>query len=172
MKWKIETFFSIQVVCRWALSVKKNYRPVIDNYAQVIQRIYILAELFLKLCNRPSHILIYSIRYIWAEPFQKLKLHETLKIIWRQKVKYHNWRHALNVCQTMFTMLKTGKMDRWNFCDVCDYVQIYGSKMFGSKQKNYTINIRHNSYLTWETSDKSNIQHNSCPTFAVLTNMI
>ena len=43
-----------QVVCRWALSVKKNYRPV----------------------------------------------------------KYHNWRHALNVCQTMFTMLKTGKMDR------------------------------------------------------------
>ena len=43
-----------QVVCRWALSVKKNYRPV----------------------------------------------------------KYHNWRHALNVCQTMFTMMKTGKMDR------------------------------------------------------------
>ena len=39
-----------QVLCRWALSVKKNYRPV----------------------------------------------------------KYHNWRHALNVCQTMFTMLKTG----------------------------------------------------------------
>ena len=25
-------------------------------------------------------------------------------------VKYHNWRHALNVCQTMFTMLKTGKV--------------------------------------------------------------
>jgi len=49
--------FSIphEVVCRWALSVKKNYRPV----------------------------------------------------------KYHNWRHALNVCQTMFTVLKTGKMDRF-----------------------------------------------------------
>jgi len=49
--------FSIphNVVCRWALSVKKNYRPV----------------------------------------------------------KYHNWRHALNVCQTMFTVLKTGKMDRF-----------------------------------------------------------
>ncbi len=28
-------------------------------------------------------------------------------------VKYHNWRHALNVCQTMFTVLKTGKMDRF-----------------------------------------------------------
>ena len=39
---------------------------------------------------------------------------QKLKIIWAQKVKYHNWRHALNVCQTMFTMLKTGKMDRWN----------------------------------------------------------
>ena len=49
--------FSIphNVVCRWALSVKKNYRPV----------------------------------------------------------KYHNWRHALNVCQTMFTVLKTGKMERF-----------------------------------------------------------
>ena len=45
----------IQVLCRWVLSVKKNYRPV----------------------------------------------------------KYHNWRHALNVCQTMFTVLKTGKMDRF-----------------------------------------------------------
>ena len=43
-----------QNLCRWILSVKKNYRPV----------------------------------------------------------KYHNWRHALNVCQTMFTMMKTGKMDR------------------------------------------------------------
>ena len=46
---------SVQVACRWALSVKKNYRPV----------------------------------------------------------KYHNWRHALNVCQTMFTVLKTGKMERF-----------------------------------------------------------
>lgn len=27
-------------------------------------------------------------------------------------VKYHNWRHALNVCQTMFTMLKTGKVSQ------------------------------------------------------------
>ena len=44
-----------KVLCRWILSVKKNYRPV----------------------------------------------------------KYHNWRHALNVCQTMFTILKTGKMDRF-----------------------------------------------------------
>ncbi|XP_040576240.2 cGMP-specific 3',5'-cyclic phosphodiesterase [Lepeophtheirus salmonis] len=44
-----------KVLCRWILSVKKNYRPV----------------------------------------------------------KYHNWRHALNVCQTMFTVLKTGKMDRF-----------------------------------------------------------
>ncbi|XP_077287687.1 cGMP-specific 3',5'-cyclic phosphodiesterase-like [Arctopsyche grandis] len=43
------------VLCRWILSVKKNYRPV----------------------------------------------------------KYHNWRHALNVAQTMFAMLKTGKMDRF-----------------------------------------------------------
>ena len=42
-------------MCRWILSVKKNYRPV----------------------------------------------------------KYHDWRHALNVCQTMFTVLKTGKMDRF-----------------------------------------------------------
>ena len=47
-----QIFSVCQVVCRWALSVKKNYRPV----------------------------------------------------------KYHNWRHALNVCQTMFTMLKTGKV--------------------------------------------------------------
>ena len=52
-----------QVVCRWALSVKKNYRPV----------------------------------------------------------KYHNWRHALNVCQTMFTMLKTGKMDRFT-----DDLEVFG----------------------------------------------
>lgn len=44
-----------QVLCRWILSVKKNYRPV----------------------------------------------------------KYHNWRHALNVAQTMFAMLKTGKMERF-----------------------------------------------------------
>lgn len=46
---------TIQVLCRWILSVKKNYRPV----------------------------------------------------------KYHNWRHALNVAQTMFAMLKTGKMERF-----------------------------------------------------------
>ena len=44
-----------QTLCRWVLSVKKNYRPV----------------------------------------------------------SYHNWRHALNVCQTMFTVLRTGKMDRF-----------------------------------------------------------
>lgn len=43
------------MLCRWVLSVKKNYRPV----------------------------------------------------------KYHNWRHALNVAQTMFAMLKTGKMERF-----------------------------------------------------------
>ncbi|XP_056638764.1 cGMP-specific 3',5'-cyclic phosphodiesterase [Diorhabda sublineata] len=43
------------VLCRWILSVKKNYRPV----------------------------------------------------------KYHNWRHALNVAQTMFAMFKTGKMERF-----------------------------------------------------------
>ncbi|KAL5284780.1 hypothetical protein ACFFRR_006850 [Megaselia abdita] len=43
------------VLCRWVLSVRKNYRPV----------------------------------------------------------KYHNWRHALNVTQTMFAMLKTGKMERF-----------------------------------------------------------
>lgn len=47
--------FFFQVLCRWVLSVKKNYRPV----------------------------------------------------------KYHNWRHALNVAQTMFAMLKTGKMERF-----------------------------------------------------------
>lgn len=47
--------FSLQVLCRWILSVKKNYRPV----------------------------------------------------------KYHNWRHALNVTQTMFAMMKTGKMERF-----------------------------------------------------------
>lgn len=28
-------------------------------------------------------------------------------------VKYHNWRHALNVAQTMFAMFKTGKMERF-----------------------------------------------------------
>ncbi|KAK9747121.1 3prime5prime-cyclic nucleotide phosphodiesterase [Popillia japonica] len=44
-----------EVLCRWVLSVKKNYRPV----------------------------------------------------------KYHNWRHALNVAQTMFAMFKTGKMERF-----------------------------------------------------------
>ncbi|XP_054730274.1 cGMP-specific 3',5'-cyclic phosphodiesterase [Anastrepha obliqua] len=44
-----------EVICRWVLSVRKNYRPV----------------------------------------------------------KYHNWRHALNVTQTMFAMLKTGKMERF-----------------------------------------------------------
>ncbi|XP_076678724.1 phosphodiesterase 6 isoform X2 [Andrena cerasifolii] len=44
-----------EVLCRWILSVKKNYRPV----------------------------------------------------------KYHNWRHALNVAQTMFAMLKTGKMEQF-----------------------------------------------------------
>ncbi|XP_055618671.1 cGMP-specific 3',5'-cyclic phosphodiesterase isoform X2 [Toxorhynchites rutilus septentrionalis] len=43
------------VLCRWILSVRKNYRPV----------------------------------------------------------KYHNWRHALNVAQTMFAMMKTGKMERF-----------------------------------------------------------
>uniref|UniRef100_A0A1A9WNF2 Phosphodiesterase n=1 Tax=Glossina brevipalpis TaxID=37001 RepID=A0A1A9WNF2_9MUSC len=43
------------VLCRWVLSVRKNYRPV----------------------------------------------------------KYHNWRHALNVAQTMFAMLKTGRMERF-----------------------------------------------------------
>ncbi|KAF7419006.1 hypothetical protein HZH68_001659 [Vespula germanica] len=43
------------ILCRWILSVKKNYRPV----------------------------------------------------------KYHNWRHALNVAQTMFAMLKTGKMEQF-----------------------------------------------------------
>ncbi|XP_043192163.1 cGMP-specific 3',5'-cyclic phosphodiesterase-like, partial [Amphibalanus amphitrite] len=41
-----------EVLCRWILSVQKNYRPV----------------------------------------------------------KYHNWRHALNVTQTMFALLRTGKM--------------------------------------------------------------
>lgn len=45
----------LQVLCKWVLSVRKNYRPV----------------------------------------------------------KYHNWRHALNVAQTMFAMLKTGKMERF-----------------------------------------------------------
>ncbi|EFX88338.1 hypothetical protein DAPPUDRAFT_311486 [Daphnia pulex] len=44
-----------KVLCRWILSVKKNYRPV----------------------------------------------------------KYHNWRHALNVAQTMFALLKTGKMEQF-----------------------------------------------------------
>ncbi|KAG7200832.1 hypothetical protein KM043_003202 [Ampulex compressa] len=44
-----------EVLCRWILSVKKNYRPV----------------------------------------------------------KYHNWRHALNVAQTMFAILKTGKMEQF-----------------------------------------------------------
>lgn len=51
------------VLCRWILSVRKNYRPV----------------------------------------------------------KYHNWRHALNVCQTMFTVLRTGKMDRF-----MDELEIFG----------------------------------------------
>ncbi|KAK4876089.1 hypothetical protein RN001_012511 [Aquatica leii] len=48
-----------EVLCRWILSVKKNYRPV----------------------------------------------------------KYHNWRHALNVAQTMFALFKTGKMERF-MCDL------------------------------------------------------
>lgn len=52
-----------KVLCRWVLSVKKNYRPV----------------------------------------------------------SYHNWRHALNVCQTMFTVLRTGKMDRF-----MDDLEIFG----------------------------------------------
>ncbi|CAG5075090.1 5'-cyclic phosphodiesterase (Drosophila willistoni) [Cotesia congregata] len=30
-----------------------------------------------------------------------------------EPVKYHNWRHALNVAQTMFAMLKTGKMEQF-----------------------------------------------------------
>ncbi len=47
--------FPLQVLCKWLLSVKKNYRPV----------------------------------------------------------KYHNWRHALNVAQTMFAMLKTAKMEQF-----------------------------------------------------------
>ncbi|ROT63112.1 putative cGMP-specific 3 [Penaeus vannamei] len=52
----LNTFhISYEVICRWLLSVKKNYRPV----------------------------------------------------------KYHNWRHALTVCQTMFAMLKTGKMEQF-----------------------------------------------------------
>ena len=55
LKTVLSQFFLPQVLCRWILSVKKNYRPV----------------------------------------------------------KYHNWRHALNVCQTMFTVLKTGKLDRF-----------------------------------------------------------
>ncbi|KAA0202638.1 hypothetical protein HAZT_HAZT011652 [Hyalella azteca] len=46
---------NMQVMCRYVLSVKKNYRPV----------------------------------------------------------KYHNWRHALTVAQTMFAMLKTGKMEQF-----------------------------------------------------------
>ncbi|XP_064105457.1 cGMP-specific 3',5'-cyclic phosphodiesterase-like [Macrobrachium nipponense] len=44
-----------EVLCRWLLSVKKNYRPV----------------------------------------------------------KYHNWRHAITVAQTMFAMLKTGKLEQF-----------------------------------------------------------
>ncbi|XP_068745612.1 cGMP-specific 3',5'-cyclic phosphodiesterase-like [Montipora capricornis] len=48
-----------ETVCRWLLSVRKNYRPVI----------------------------------------------------------YHNWRHAYNVAQSMFTMLTTGNMRRF-FCDL------------------------------------------------------
>ncbi|KAL7639239.1 UNVERIFIED_CONTAM: hypothetical protein RMT77_010773 [Armadillidium vulgare] len=52
----IEKFsINYEVMCRWTLSVKKNYRPV----------------------------------------------------------KYHNWRHALNVCQTMFAILKTGKIEKF-----------------------------------------------------------
>ncbi|XP_029206417.2 cGMP-specific 3',5'-cyclic phosphodiesterase-like [Acropora millepora] len=49
----------LETVCRWLLSVRKNYRPVI----------------------------------------------------------YHNWRHAFNVAQSMFTMLTTGNMRRF-FCDL------------------------------------------------------
>jgi hypothetical protein len=59
---------TLQVLCRWILSVKKNYRPV----------------------------------------------------------KYHNWRHALNVCQTMFTVLKTGKLDRFmTELEVCFIFSIF-----------------------------------------------
>jgi len=35
------------------------------------------------------------------------------KIVVDRPVKYHNWRHALNVAQTMFAMLKTGKMEQF-----------------------------------------------------------
>lgn len=44
-----------QVLCRWILSIRKNYRPL----------------------------------------------------------KYHNWRHGFNVTQTMFAVMKTGKMERF-----------------------------------------------------------
>ena len=57
-------YATLQVLCRWILSVKKNYRPV----------------------------------------------------------KYHNWRHAFNVAQTMFTVLKTGKMEQ--FLDDLDVMSI------------------------------------------------
>ncbi len=46
-------------------------------------------------------------------------------------MKYHNWRHALNVCQTMFTVLKTGKMDYFmddlevGQCNAVSYVTSY-----------------------------------------------
>lgn len=36
-----------------------------------------------------------------------------VEIIFDRPVKYHNWRHALNVAQTMFAMLKTGKMEQF-----------------------------------------------------------
>jgi hypothetical protein len=28
-------------------------------------------------------------------------------------IKYHNWRHAVNVCQTMFAVLTTGKLGQF-----------------------------------------------------------
>lgn len=68
-----------QVLCKWVLSVRKNYRPV----------------------------------------------------------KYHNWRHALNVAQTMFAMLKTGKMERF-----MSDLEVSFFKKF-----NYTLRLKTTSYF-------------------------
>ena len=54
----------------------------------------------------------YVIFVVLYTKIAKYKFSKIIKYSSTKKVKYHNWRHALNVCQTMFTMLKTGKMDR------------------------------------------------------------
>ena len=77
-----------------------------------------------RITNLSCYYVIFVVLYT---KIAKYKFSKIIKYISTKKVKYHNWRHALNVCQTMFTMLKTGKMDRW---DVCKYSKNFKDKAF------------------------------------------